>query len=253
MYTFAPLEARIWQLTIDDGKGANNFEWGDTPGLLEKLNSVALQDDARVLLVRGRQDVFLTGASAEMLRALVGHPEVRRTAQGAVNHLILGQFADFPLPVVGAIEGSAIGGGLSFALALCDITVAAEESRYGFNYATMGFTPGLATTTLVPHFVGQPFANEMILTGKLYRGKALSGRRLFSEVVPQASVFNEALDLARRMAGVPRKTLEALKATLAHPRQQLVHAGHVQEDLMHRLTLDDPEALKRIEASYTGS
>jgi polyketide biosynthesis enoyl-CoA hydratase PksI len=202
-------------------------------------------------VVRGRDDVFLTGASAATLRAIVGHPEIRRTSQGAVNHLTLAQFADFPLPVVGAIEGHAIGGGLSFALTLCDVTVAAEESRYGFNYATLGFTPGMGTTSLVSHLVGQPFANEMILTGKLYRGQALSGRGLFSEVVPKAQVTPEALDIARRMAAVPRRTLEILKGTLALPRQQWVHAGHVQEDLMHRLTLDDPEALKRIEASYT--
>ncbi|HET6347046.1 MAG TPA: enoyl-CoA hydratase-related protein [Myxococcota bacterium] len=153
------------------------------------LEAVAGNAEARVLIVRGRTDVFLTGASAEGLRAIVGRPGLRRSPHGPINHLTLAQFANFPLPVVGALEGHAVGGGLSFALALCDVTIAAESSRYGFNYAGLGFTPGMASHTMLPAYVGHAFANEMLLTAKLYRGGELQHRGLFTHVVPKEADF----------------------------------------------------------------
>jgi polyketide biosynthesis enoyl-CoA hydratase PksI len=251
MYSAQLIEPRIWQITIDDGQGVNSLRPDDPEPILHLLAQAHADPETRVVLIRGRQDVFLTGADAVALRDFCGSPARRR--QTLVNHLSLGKVVDFQLPVIGALEGHAVGGGLAFALALCDITVAAEGSRYGFNFSDLGFTPGMATTSLVPALVGHSFANEMILTGKRYRGSELAGRGLFTHVLPKERVLPHALDVARRMTEIPRRTLELMKGTLASRRLQLIHAARVDEELMHKLTLDDPALQERLRETFVGS
>merc|ERR1711881_352688 len=76
---------------------------------------------------------------------------------------------DIKVPVIGALQGHAVGGGLGLALC-CDIRVCHKTSQYGSNFVRLGLHPGMATTYFLPRLVGVPRAAELLLTGRLING-----------------------------------------------------------------------------------
>lgn len=207
------------------------------------LEVLARDSSIRVLLLSGTPRVFCAGAALESLhRIAAGEFDVK-------DLTLARRILEFPVPVVGAIEGHAIGGGLLMAVC-CDITVASESSRYGVNFTDLGFTPGMGATALLPAMVGPQFAAEMMLTAKFYKGRELKNRGLFTHVVPAAEVVPLAEDIAARIATKPRHVLEMLKETLALPRRIALEGAVARESLMHRICFSRPETASLIEDSY---
>jgi polyketide biosynthesis enoyl-CoA hydratase PksI len=161
------------------------------------------------------------------------------------------QLLSFSAPVIGVLQGAAVGGGLALAL-YCDITVAAVERRYGFNFTALGFTPGMGMTGLLPALVGASFAAEMLLSARFYSGAELQRRGLFTHLLPAAEVRPFALDLALQMIDKPREVLALTKAALAAPRRQALEAALEQEDTMHRICFSRPETIEQIREMFAG-
>lgn len=241
----AELEPGIAGLTLDDAEHENRLSNRLCDELLAALARLAREPALKVLLVRGRPEVFCAGATVEALR---------RVLSGSlhVKDLLLSRpMLHFPVPIVGALEGHAVGGGLVLALC-CDLVVAARERRYAMNFAGMGFTPAMGTTALLPAAVGGGVAAEMTLTAKYYRGREVEGSGLFNRVVPADRVFEVALELARRVAEKPRHVLELSKESLSLPRRRLLEAAMSHEHLMHRVCFGRPEAAAMIAENYVG-
>jgi polyketide biosynthesis enoyl-CoA hydratase PksI len=228
-------------LRMDDGQ-ANGMSESFCEGMERALAS-ANTASCNVLVLRGRPDVFCSGATQETLEALSsGKFRVRDLALASL-------LIAFPLPIIAAVEGPAVGGGLM--LALCaDIVVAAEKSRYGFNFVDLGFTPGMGATEIVPALVGRAFATEMLMTGKLYRSEELRSRGMFNHILPAESVFPAAKEIAERIAVKPRHVLELLKDTLAVPRRAALQSALAREHLLHQICFNDNNASARIRAAF---
>lgn len=241
----AVIEEGIGRLRLDDSEHQNRLTRDVCEQLLAGLAELARRPDLRVLLLGGRRDVFCAGASREALEGIAsGAFEVRDLELPA-------RIIGFPVPVVAALEGHAVGGGLM--LALCaDITVASESGRYGVNFTDLEFTPGMGATALLPALAGHGFASEMMLTAKLYKGRELAGRGLFQHVVPASEVENLALDLARRIAEKPRHVLELVKETLGAPRRAALLAALEREQQMHRICFSRPGIADAVREKYLG-
>lgn len=233
----------IYQLTMNDPANENRFTDPLEDQLAEAFDQVATADDLKVVILAGLSNTFSAGASLDTLR------RISKNEKSIKNIVLVEKILNCPVPVVGAIEGHAIGGGLTLALA-CDVTVANESRRYGANFTNMGFTPGMGTTALLPLLAGHNIAAEMILTGKLYKGRELKSTRLFNYIVPAEQVMEKTLELAWRMADKPRYVLEMLKETLALPRRQLLMAARSREHLMYCICFDRAETSSFIEESY---
>ncbi len=190
------LEEGIVEVRIDDAEAQNRLSDRLCRELMAALAELRSDPTLKVVLLSGRPDVFCGGATLEALQS------VSTGAVDVLDLLLPEQMLAFPVPIVGAITGHAVGGGFVLALC-CDVMIAAETSRYGVNFTSLGFTPGMGATALLPALVGHHHAMEMMLTAKLYRGAELRERGLFNRVVPAAEVQAEALDLARRMAEKP--------------------------------------------------
>lgn len=233
----------VVSLRMDEPETRNGLSERLCAMLEETLARLATDSAARVVVLKGTREVFCSGATFDTLeKAARGNLEIRELQ---LPSRILG----FPLPVLAAVEGAAVGGGL--VLAICaDVTVAAEGQRYGFNFTDLGFTPGMGSTGLVPQLVGDGFAAEMLMTAKYYRGRELAGRGLFTHVVPGPEVESLTMDLARRMAEKPRRVLQLLKEALALPRLQRLQLVGSRERLMHQISFADPAVKQRIEERY---
>jgi polyketide biosynthesis enoyl-CoA hydratase PksI len=243
--TVTELEAGIIQLQINDPDTQNRLSEPLCDEFVIALTKLAQEPTLKVLILSGQSEVFCAGATLDVIKQVIAH-------QAQVKDLSLpSQLLSFPVPIIAALEGHAIGGGLMLAL-YCDILIASETSRYGVNFTDLGFTPGMGALSALPLLAGHHFASEMILTAKLYKGKELKGRGLFNHIVPAIDVMTLALDMARRIAEKPRHVLEMVKETLALPRCQALHAALSREHLLHKVCFGVPGTLTQVEAAYLG-
>ena len=165
----------------------------------EKLNAINRQmareisdaverlGDLRVLIVTGNERAFSAGADLSE-RAKVEGPSPTLAAYDAL--------AGVPIPVIAAIEGYALGGGLEMAMC-CDLRIAAETAQLGQPEVLRGILPGGGGTQRLPRLVGPGRAKDMMFTGRHISGKTAEDWGLVNETTPRGM----ALDAARRLAG----------------------------------------------------
>jgi 2-(1,2-epoxy-1,2-dihydrophenyl)acetyl-CoA isomerase len=141
------------------------------------------------------------------------------------------------LPIVAAIQGAAIGGGLGLALA-ADFRVGAAEARFSANFAKIGFHHGFGTTVTLPAVVGPQRAAEMLLTGARIGGEEAHRIGLLDRLVPLPEVHCEARHLAAEIVScaplATRSIRETLRAGLVDRiRQAIDHEKAEQDRLRH--------------------
>ena len=118
-----------------------------------------------------------------------------------------------PLPVVAAVQGAAIGGGLGLALA-ADLRVAAPEARFAANFARLGFHQGFGLSVTLPRVVGHQAALELLTTGRRIVGEEAHRLGLADRLVPAADLRAAARALAAEMAASAPLAVRSIRATL---------------------------------------
>jgi len=239
----ARVDEAVARVQMDDPGQQNRLTDELIDELMAALRALGADPTVKAVVLMGRSDVFCGGGTLEMLQK-VSSGDVH-----AKDVLLPAQLIEFPVPIIAALEGHAVGAGLALALS-GDIVVASESARYSANFTSMGFTPGLGVTSLLPALVGYSFATEMIMTAKFYKGRELKARGLFTHVVPAAEVLPLAMDIAARIAERPRHILTMLKAELALPRRRLLTEAVAREHLMHQICFSRPDTQEMIEAAY---
>lgn len=217
-------------LTLNDPATGNALGETMVHALRAGVAAAAESPAARVIVLAGEGPTFSSGAPPDLL-ARFASGELKPTEIWLPRVLL-----DCPLPVIAAMAGHAVGGGFALGLA-ADLVLLARESRYGFSFMNLGFTPGMGTTALAEHVLSPAVAHELLYTGEMRRGAAFAGASGVNAVLPADAVLPHALDLAIRIAEKPRLPLELLKRTLSLPRRQAFEQSLTLEPLMHRLTL----------------
>ncbi|WP_020673007.1 polyketide synthase [Amycolatopsis nigrescens] len=195
---------RVALVTLADEEGRNAISASLADGLRTALDAAVADPAVHVVAVAGMASVFASGASREYLLK----PE-RENVEPYVR-----AFLHCPLPVVAAMQGHAIGGGLTQGL-YADVQVLSERSHYAANYLNYGLVPEYGTTWLLPEKLGPVLGAEMLYTARGYRGAELRARSAPVRVTAHEQVLPEALELARGIARAPRPALELLKRQLA--------------------------------------
>ncbi len=233
----------IAQVHMEDPLGRNALSPAFQEQLLDCLERLRADSSVRVVVLLGLPDVFCSGADQDT---------VLRLAAGdfaPADIMLPRAVLEMPVPVIAAMEGHAIGGGL--ALGVCaDLVLIARESRYGCSFMNMGFTPGMGSTRLLEHVLTPAVAHELLYTGQPLKGAHFEGRGGFNYVLPRAEVRGKALELAGRIAEKPRGSLEMLKRVLSMPRRQAFEAGRTVETLMHEISFRQADLPRLIEEHY---
>jgi len=237
------MDEGVATIEMCDLAGQNAMSEPFVGALLASFRRVAAWDKLKVAVLLGLPEIFSSGASREVLAALV---------EGSIapSDLLLPKILlDFPVPTIAAMEGHALGGGL--ALGLCaDIVLIARESRYGCPFMNLGFTPGMGTTRLLEHVLSPAIAHELLYTGEPLKGAHFAGRSSFNYILPKAEVRPKALELAARIAEKPRTSLTVLKRTLSLPRRQAFESTRTVEALMHEVTFGQPNVRRLLEEEF---
>ena len=166
--------------------------------MLERFTALAGDDDVRAIVVRGAGDkAFSAGAD---IREFV-EPLVPTQFREQRRRLDFRQVMDrCPQPIIAAIRGVALGGGLELALA-CDIRIAGDDALLGLTEVNLAIIPGGGGTQRLPRLVGRGKALEMILTGARIDAHEALRIGLVERVVPASEVMKAADSLARELAG----------------------------------------------------
>ena len=120
---------------------------------------------------------------------------------------------DLEVPVIGALNGHAVGGGFGLAL-ICDLRIGAVDAKYGANFVRLGLAPGLAISYLLPRLVGVARASELLLTGRLVDGRTAEALGILNHAVPAGDVLPQSMALAREIAEAAPLAVRATKAAI---------------------------------------
>ena len=229
---------------MNDVEGNNTFSDEFTNDLIANLTALQSDRTYKAVILRGLDNIFCAGAAkSELFKLFKGNLSVKDLV---LSELIL----NIPVPVIAAMEGGAVGGGI--VVGLCaDMIIMAERSMYGGGFADLGFSPGMGYTRLIQGLVGEFIANEMLYTGKMYKGKFFKNHSLVNYVVPKDKVFEKAFYLADIISEKPRGTLETMKYSISLKKRQLLMEARVHEDFMHKITFNQPEVRNIIEERYS--
>ena len=205
------VEAGIALITIDRPEVRNAIGFATVDELEAALDGV-LESDAAVVVVRGGGDrAFVSGGDLKELSAIRTHDDAVGMA-GRVRRL-LDRVAVFPLPVLAALNGHALGGGAEVAIA-ADIRIAADDIKIGFNQVSLGIMPAWGGAERLAQVIGRGRALLAITTGEVYDAEAAHRLGLVDLVVPRASFDKEWRTLAERMAATAPGTSSAVKAVI---------------------------------------
>ena len=170
---------------------------------------IRLRDDADikgVVLVSGKPDTFIAGADIEEFTALTTQAEAERLSFEGQE--MVSRVETLPKPVVAAIHGACLGGGLELALA-CHYRVATDhpKTQLGLPEVQLGLIPGAGGCQRLPQLIGLRAALDMILTGRSERASKALRIGLVDEVVPRSILLHTAIAAAERLVqgGLPRR------------------------------------------------
>lgn len=190
-----------------------------TPDLLTDLEAaleaLAADDAVKVVVITGAGRFFVAGADIRVLAQIPSSHEGTETA--LKGQAILDKIEALDKPVIAAINGACLGGGLELALC-CHIRLAADGARFSMPEITLGIMPGFGGTQRLPRLIGRSKATELILTGDFISAQEARMLGLISQVVPADDLLRQAQGLARRIAA---KGQVAVRAAL-----QAIHQGN---------------------------
>ncbi len=183
-----------------------------TGELAEAAGAAAAAEQIRAVILYGGEKVFAAGADIGVM-AEAGYAEMALRSERL--QAATGLVAGLGKPVIAAITGYALGGGLELALA-ADFRVAGENARLGQPEILLGVIPGAGGTQRLPRLVGPARAKDLIFTGRMVRAAEAHAIGLVDLVAPDDSVYQAAQEMAQRYAAGPALALRAAKQAVDH-------------------------------------
>jgi enoyl-CoA hydratase len=215
--------------------------------LAERVMSAARDDAARCLIVTGAGErAFSAGADVTAFSGLdaLGAEELMRHGQAVYAAL-----EDCPKPVLAAINGYALGGGLELALA-CDLRIAAADAKLGQPEVTLANLPGWGGTQRLPRIVGEAAAKELIFAGRLVDAAEALTLGLVNRVA-DGSALDAALELAHELC-TRAPTAIALAKQAIHAARLPGVAGYAVERQAVALCFTTPEQQEAVRTFTSG-
>jgi enoyl-CoA hydratase/carnithine racemase len=201
-----------------------------------------LPENTKAAVIAGDGEHFCAGLDLSDLKE-------RDAGQGMHHsrswHAALERVQHGPVPVVAALHGAVVGGGLELASA-CHIRVADETTFYALPEGTRGIFVGGGGAVRIPRLIGVARMTDMMMTGRVYN--AVDGERvgLAQYLVPNGTSFDKALELAQRIGSNAPLTNYALMNVLPRIAEQPADQGFITESMMSAIAQAAPEAKQRV-------
>jgi 2-(1,2-epoxy-1,2-dihydrophenyl)acetyl-CoA isomerase len=230
-------EDGIATLTLNRPDKMNAFTPEMSDGMYRAVEDTATDRDVRVLVITGTGRSFCSGADVKAMAARASSPDAPPMASTSIGprtplHLLMQQCDK---PIIGAINGVAVGAGLDFALA-CDVRIASDKARFAQLFVRRGLIPVAGGTYFLPRIVGLDRALLMTWTGDMIDAQEAERIGLVTMVVPHEELMIATMELAEKLAkGAPlaiQRSKRAIYDGLGTDLEEaLKHAGSVVQEL----------------------
>ena len=205
------IEEHIATITFNRPEVLNALNEASLKEFSHVVDKVTGDEDIRVLILTGAGDKsFVAGAD---IKEFLKFNALKAKMFSEMGHSIVNKLQDLPIPVIGAVNGFALGGGCEVAIA-CDFIYASENAMFGLPEINLGIIPGFGGTQRLPRLVGKNRAKEMIFTGKMIPAADAQAMGLVNKVCAQDQLMNEVLKVAKIMVSKGKVSLRAAKQTI---------------------------------------
>ena len=191
---------RIRTLTLNRPGARNALSVALRTGLFAALRDAQNDDDVDVVILTGADPVFCAGLDLKELGDTTELPDISP------------KWPPMTKPVIGAINGAAVTGGLEIAL-YCDILIASDQARFADTHARVGLLPTWGLSVRLPQKVGVGMARRMSMTGDYLSADEALRTGLVTQVVPHAELLDTARRIATSIVGNNQKAVRALMAS----------------------------------------
>lgn len=197
-------------VTINRPEAMNALNQEVIEELIDAFDTIDLEN-TRCVILTGTDRAFVAGADIAAMAPMSSEEAVEFAQFG---HELMETVEYFPMPVIAAVNGYALGGGCELAMA-CDIRIASENAIFGQPEVGLGITPGFGGTQRLPRLIGSmSIAKELLYTGRNVRADEALRIGLVNAVYPQETLMDEALKIANRIAANAPIALENTKSSV---------------------------------------
>jgi enoyl-CoA hydratase len=213
--------------------------------LAEVWREIADDQKARAVVLTGAGRAFSAGGDLDHLRRHHTDPDLRERSI-RLDRTIQTEMIRFPLPVIAAVNGPAVGLGCSLALA-CDLVLMADDAYFADPHISIGLAAGDGGVTFWPMLTSLLRVKEYLYTGDRIPAATAVELGLANRVVPAADLRDQALALAHRLAAQPPEALRATKSALAAVLEQATRGGMEAALLAEQATMTSPDHIRLVE------
>lgn len=227
-------------LTFNRPQTLNSLGGTLTADLLAAARETKTNDRVRALVITGNGRGWCSGATVTARDGAAAPATTLRRAStvnklGQLNDIVMAMY-DADVPIIGAVNGVAAGGGFGLALC-CDVRIASEQARMGTIFVKRGISLDCGASFWLPRIVGVPKAYELAYSGEMMGAEELLRLGLVNRVVPHESLMDEAMAYARSLANGPGIGLAYTRRLIARSldtdlRTQLENEGTYQTEAL---------------------
>jgi methylglutaconyl-CoA hydratase len=198
-----------------------------SPELIDELSqalSDAAECDCGVIILTGAGPAFCAGLDMEHLSTMSARTaeEHRRDSENMAR--ALRKLYEFPKPIIAAVNGPAIAGGMGIAT-LCDFTYAVPDAKFGYTEVRIGFVPAIVASFLLRQ-IGEKRTRELLLSGRILKAEEACRMGLITRIVQPDELMAEAHGLAQSLLHNSPQAMRAVKELLTHHA-----AGYLDEEI----------------------
>lgn len=237
-------EEKIATITIQRPP-ANALSSGLLKELSAVLDEVESNDDIRVIVIHGEGRFFSAGADIKEFTEVKSEEEFSKLGEYGQN--LFERMEKFPKPIIAAIHGAALGGGLELAMA-CHFRLVTENAKLGLPELQLGLIPGFAGSQRLPKYVGVARAAEMLFTSDPISGIEAVQYGLANHAYPENELMENAYKIARKIAKKSPVSISAAIELLNYAKTQEFYSGVKQEAVLFGKVFGSEDGQEGIQA-----
>lgn len=192
-------KSRVAVITMNRPEKRNALNSEVRQELYNVLKRIDSDENIRSAIITGAGEAFIAGADIQAMKNYTVEDAIESSRQGSK---VFSYIEKMGIPVIAAINGWALGGGLELALA-CDIRICSENAQFGQPEIKIGILPGYGATIRLPRIIGIARAKEMIYFGEIITAKEAENNGLVTLVTSPTDLMEKAMELAQKLVQGP--------------------------------------------------
>jgi len=200
-------------ITLHDPERLNSLNQDMLAEIGDVIESIRMGDDVRALVLTGSGRAFSAGGDVRRMQNRFDEPPAAARNRIRPFHSLIMSLRNLDRPVIGSINGPAIGAGCSLALA-CDLRIASEKAKFAIPHVKLALNPDGGGMHMLTRLIGTARALELLLSGDIINADRAKEIGIVNRVVPHEELEKASLEWATRLSAGPPYAMQIIKSTV---------------------------------------